>query len=206
MLKIWGRTNSVNVKKVLWCAQELALTYERVDAGGPYGVVNEPAYRAMNPNGLVPVVEDDGLVLWESNVIVRYLAAKHQAFQLYPAAAADRAKLEIWMDWVASTVMDPYRQLFWNTVRLAPADRNPAAAEKGLQDLGPLLAIADQALSKQPYLSGNTLGVADIPLGCLAYAWFNMPVQRPDLPHLHAWYERLAERPAYQKAVMIPLT
>lgn len=206
MLKIWGRTNSVNVKKVLWCADELGLEYLRVDAGGRFGVVDEPAYRAMNPNGLIPVVQDDDLVLWESNVIVRYLAAKHQATHLYPAGAAERARLEMWMDWVTSSLMEPYRQLFWNTIRLAPADRDLVAADKGRQELQRLLAMADQALSLQPYLSGDALGVADIPLGCLAYAWFEMPIQRPDLPHLHAWYRRLADRPAYQKSVMIPLS
>jgi len=206
MLKIWGRTNSVNVKKVLWCAEELGIAYERVDAGGPFGVVGEPAYRALNPNGLVPVIEDDGLVLWESNVIVRYLAAKHQAFHLCPAGAAERARLEMWMDWVASTIMEPYRQLFWNTVRLAPEQRDHAAAEKGLRELQGLLAIADEALSRQRFLSGEALGVADIPLGCIAYSWFNMPIERPDLPHLHAWYQGLTERAAYQKSVMIPLT
>lgn len=206
MLKIWGRANSANVKKVLWCAEELGLAYERVDAGGRFGIVDEPAYRALNPNGLVPVIEDEGLVLWESNVIVRYLAAKHQALSLYPATAEGRARMEMWMDWVASAVMEPYRVLFWNTIRLAPAERDPAAAEKSLHELARLLAMADQALSRQPYLSGEALGVADIPLGCLAYAWFEMPIQRPGLPHLQAWYGRLADRPAYQKSVMIPLT
>ncbi len=206
MLKIWGRTNSVNVKKALWCAEELGLSYERIDAGGPFGIVNEPAYRALNPNGLIPTLEDNGLVLWESNVIVRYLAAKHGAVHLYPAGAAERARLEMWMDWVASSIMEPYRQLFWNTVRLAPEQRDHAAAEKGLQELSRLLVMADHALSGQPYLSGESFGVADIPLGCIAYSWLNMPIQRPELPHFQAWYERLAERPAYQKIVIIPLT
>jgi len=206
MLKMWGRTNSVNVKKVLWCAEELGLSYERVDAGGPFGIVDEPTFRALNPNGLIPVIEDDGLVLWESHVIVRYLTAKHEAVHLYPTGAAERARREMWMDWVASTIMEPYRLLFWNTVRLAPEQRDHAAAEQGLHELRRLLAMADQALSRQPFLSGEAFGVADIPLGCLAYSWFNMPIERPDLPHLQAWYQGLTERPAYRKIVMIPLT
>lgn len=206
MLKIWGRTNSANVKKVLWCAEELGLPYERIDAGGAFGIVDEPAYRALNPNGLIPVVEDDGLVLWESHVIVRYLAAKHGALHLYPADPAGRARLEMWMDWVASSLMEPYRLLFWNTVRLAPEQRDPAAAEKGMHEVRRMLAIADQVLAKQPFMSGDALGVGDIPLGCLAYSWFNMPVERPDLPHLQAWYQGLTQRPAYRKSVMIPLT
>lgn len=206
MLKIWGRTNSSNVKKVLWCAEEIGLPYDRIDAGGPFGIVNEPAYRALNPNGLVPVIEDGPLVLWESHTIVRYLASKHGATQLYPTDLSERAQSEMWMDWVGTSVMEPYRLLFWNTVRLAPAERDQAAAEKGLQDVQRLLAIADQALSRQPFLSGDKLGVGDIPLGCLAYAWFGMPIERPALPNFQAWYQRLAERPAYQKSVMVPLT
>jgi len=206
MLKIWGRNNSVNVKKVVWCAEEIGVPYERIDAGGQFGVVNEPAYRTLNPNGLIPVLEDGPLVLWESHVIVRYLAAAHDATDLYPTDPAERAKREMWMDWVSASVMEPYRILFWNTVRLAPQDRDPAAAEQGLQSVQRLLAIADQALSEQPYLSGDTFGVGDIPLGCLAYAWFGMPIDRPRMPHLHAWYQRLTERPAYQKSVMVPLT
>lgn len=206
MLKIWGRTNSANVKKVLWCAEEIGIPYERIDAGGPFGLVNEPSYRALNPNGLVPTLEDGPLVLWESHVIVRYLASKHEAYHLYPTNPAERAKREMWMDWVSSSVMEPYRLLFWNTIRLGPADRDPVVAQQSLQNTQRLLAIADQALSKQAFLSGDTLGVGDIPLGCLAYAWFNMPIERPTLPHLHAWYQRLTERPAYQKSVMTPLT
>ncbi|MDT3381606.1 glutathione S-transferase [Labrys neptuniae] len=206
MLKIWGRTNSSNVKKVLWCVEELGLTYERIDAGGAFGVVNDPAYRALNPNGLVPCIEDDGFVLWESNAIVRYLAEGDAERRLVPATRQAKASAERWMDWTTSTIAGPFRDVFWNVVRRTAQDRVETELSRGLDSCSRLLAIADKALAGQPYLSGDKFGIGDIPLGCLAYGWFNMPIERPDLPHLAAWYERLTERPAYRKAVMIPLT
>jgi glutathione S-transferase len=206
MLKIWGRTNSTNVKKVLWAAEEVGVPYENIPGGGAHGVVADPAYRAMNPNGLVPTLEDADLVLWESNTIVRYLAAQYGQSNMYIEDAAERAKAERWMDWMTSTVATPFRDLFWNVVRLTPDKQDHAAKDKGLQDCGRLFAIADETLASQPYLSGSKFGIGDIPLGCFAYAWFEMPIERPDLPNLAAWYERLKIRPAYQKAVMTPLT
>jgi len=206
MLKLWGRVNSTNVKKVLWCLEELNLPYTRVDAGGAFGVVGEAAYVAMNPNRLVPCLEDGDLVLWESNAIVRYLAARYGAGALWHEAPAPRAQADKWMDWVTSSLAAPFRTLFWNTVRTAPEERDLPAVAAALAECGNLLATADQALANQPYLSGASVGMGDIPLGCFAYAWFEMPIERPDLPHLRGWYERLRERSAYQTAVMTPLT
>ncbi|UXN59803.1 glutathione S-transferase family protein [Phyllobacterium zundukense] len=206
MLKIWGRTNSTNVKKALWAAEEVGVPYENIPAGGAYGVVSDPSYRAMNPNGLVPTLEDKDLVLWESNTIVRYLAAQYGQSTLYIDDAATRAKAERWMDWATSTLAGPFRDLFWNRVRMSAEERDNAAMEKGLQACGKLFAIVDTALASQPYLSGSKFGIGDIPVGCFAYAWFEMPIERPDHPHLESWYERLKLRPAYQKTVMTALT
>lgn len=206
MLKIWGRGNSTNVKKALWAAEELGIAYENIPAGGAYGIVNDPAYRAINPNSRVPAIEDDGLALWESNTIVRYLAAKYGKSGLHIEDPAARASAEKWMDWTTTSIAGPFRDVFWNTVRLAPDQQDHAAKEKGLVACGEMFAIADAALAAQPYLTGKTFGIGDIPLGCFIYAWFEMPIQRPDHPHLLAWYERLKTRPAYQKAVMTPLT
>ncbi len=206
MLKIWGRTNSNNVKKALWAAEEVGVPYENIPAGGAFGIVSDPAYRAMNPNGLVPTLEDGDLVLWESNAIVRYLAAQYGQSTLWIEDAAARAKAEKWMDWATSTLATPFRDVFWNVVRLTPDKQDHAALEKGRQNCCGLFSIVDAALASQPYLSGDKFGIGDIPLGCFAYAWFEMTIERPDLPHLAAWYARLQERPAYQKAVMIPLT
>ncbi|MBA8902126.1 glutathione S-transferase [Phyllobacterium sp. P30BS-XVII] len=206
MLKIWGRANSTNVKKALWAAEELAIHYENIPAGGAHGIVNDPAYRAINPNSRVPAIEDDGLALWESNTIVRYLAAKYGKSGLYLEDPAARASAEKWMDWTTSSIAGPFRDVFWNTVRLAPDQQDHAAKQNGLAACGEMFAIADAALAAQPYLSGKAFGIGDIPLGCFVYAWFEMPIKRPDHPHLLAWYERLKTRPAYQKAVMTPLT
>jgi glutathione S-transferase len=206
MLKIWGRINSTNVKKALWAAEEVGIPYENIPAGGAYGVVADASYRAMNPNGLVPTLEDNDLVLWESNTIVRYLAAQYGQSTLYIPDAARRAKAERWMDWSTSTLAAPFRDLFWNRVRMSEEQRDHAAMEKGLHACSKLFAIVDTALTSKPYLSGSDFGIGDIPVGCFAYAWFEMPIERPDLPNLQAWYERLKERPAYQKSVMTALT
>lgn len=207
MLKIWGRKNSSNVRKVLWCAEELGLDYQAVDAGGAFGVVNEPHYRALNPNGVVPTIEDDGLVLWESNTIVRYLGAKHApGTSWYPEDPVARAKAEKWMDWTTSSLATPFRPLFWGILRTPAEQQDWVAINAAHKTCAQLLSIADEALSWQPFLSGQEVGMGDIPLGCFIYAWFEMPIERPEMRHLRAWYERLRERPAYQAAVMTALT
>ncbi|MDF3933477.1 glutathione S-transferase family protein [Pseudomonas citronellolis] len=206
MLKIWGRKNSSNVRKVLWCAEEAGLAYERIDAGGAFGVVNEPAYRALNPNGVVPTLEDGDLVLWESNAIVRYLAAQYAADSLYLADPRQRASAEKWMDWTTSTLAAPFRTVFWGTLRTPPEQRDQAAIDAAIETCVKALAVPEQTLASQPYLSGERFGMGDIPLGSFIYAWFEMPIRRPPLPHLEAWYARLRERPAYRVAVMTDLT
>lgn len=205
MLKIWGRKNSSNVRKVLWCAEELGLDYEAIDAGGAFGVVDTPQYRAMNPNGRVPVIEDGDFVLWESNTIVRYLCAK-QASDFYPSDLQARANAEKWMDWTTSTLADPFKAVFWGIVRTPADQQNWDSINAGRQACIDALKTVEQALAEQPYLSGQAFGMGDIPLGCFIYAWFEMPIERPAMPHLEAWYQRLQQRPAYRRAVMTALT
>lgn len=207
MLKIWGRKNSSNVRKALWIAHELGLEFQAVDAGGAFGVVDDPEYRARNPNGLVPMLEDDDLVLWESNTIVRYLCAEYGREQgWYLEDPRQRALADKWMDWTTSALATPFRPLFWGILRTPEEQRDWVAIDAALKTCGNLLTIADETLARQPYLSGEQIGMGDIPLGCFAYAWFEMPIERPELPHLQAWYERLKARPAYQAAVMTALT
>lgn len=206
MLKIWGRHNSSNVRKVLWCAEEIGLRYESIEVGGVFGQVDTPQYRALNPNGLVPMIEDQGLPLWESNTIVRYLSARYALDTLYPADPAVRAVGEKWMDWTTSSFAGPFRDVFWGMVRTAPEARDHARLEAGLKRCGELLAMADAALTRTPWLSGEKFAMGDIPLGAFAYPWFEMEIERPALPHLRAWYERLCERPAYRTGVMTALT
>ena len=207
MLKIWGRKNSSNVRKPLWAAEELGLAYEAIDAGGAFGVVDTPEYRAMNPNGRVPVIEDDGFVLWESNAIVRYLLGKHAPNSTwYSADPQARAIADKWMDWTTSSFAGPFRTVFWGVLR-TPADKQDwPAINAAIKECTELLSMADEALVSQPYLSGKDIGMGDIPLGSFIYAWFEMPIERAPQPHLQAWYERLKQRPAYKKAVMTALT
>ena len=205
MLKIWGRVNSVNVKKVLWAAEELGLKYERVDAGMQYGVVNTPEYKKMNPNALVPTIEDDGFVLWESHAIVRYLAAKHGAGTLWPSDAKQRADAERWMDW-SYTFQANFRAVFWGLVRTPAEKRDMKAIEEARKKCGELLAIPDAALAERPFFGGNALTIGDIPLGCHVQLWMRLPIERPEHPNLKRWFERLCGRPAYKKIVDIPLS
>lgn len=205
-MKIWGRTNSTNVRKVLWAAEELGISYQQIDAGGAFGVVSEPGYLAQNPNGLVPCIDDDGFILWESNSIVRYLINTYGAQPFRITDGRDLALADKWMDWASLSFAAPFRNLFWNLVRQRPELRNEDEIALGKAGCEHLMHIADTALKDSPFLSGEHLGMGDIPLGCIAYAWFSLPIERPDLPNLSAWYERLQLRPAYQKAVMTPLT
>lgn len=205
-MKIWGRENSSNVRKVLWCAEEIGLRYDHVPAGGAFGIVDTSEYRALNPNGLVPCLEDDGLVLWESNTIVRYLARQYGSAPFAPDDPRRWAAAEKWMDWSLFALAGPFRDVFWNMVRRGPEDRDEAAMERGRARSAELLQMVDAALGREPWLSGADFGVGDIPLGCIAYGWFEMPIERPAMPHLEDWYARLKDRPAYRKAVMTPLT
>ncbi|MCF8969876.1 glutathione S-transferase N-terminal domain-containing protein, partial [Pseudomonas carnis] len=167
--------------------------------------VDTPQYRAMNPNGRVPVIEDGDFVLWESNTIVRYLCAK-QASDFYPSDLQARANAEKWMDWTTSTLADPFKAVFWGIVRTPADQQNWDSINAGRQACIDALKTVEQALAEQPYLSGQAFGMGDIPLGCFIYAWFEMPIERPAMPHLEAWYQRLQQRPAYRKAVMTALT
>ncbi len=206
MLRIWGRDNSINVQKVLWCCGEMEVPYERVDAGGSFGVVNTQQYRNLNPNGLVPTIEDDGFVLWESNAIVRYLAAKHSAGTLWPEDLKMRAEADRWMDWQNTTFWPAFRPLFWNLVRTPPDQRDQAAMEESRLKTAEILGYLDAHLRNRSYIVGDTLTMGDIPLGCAIWRWMDLPIERPELANLQRWFEILATRPVYKKIVMQPLS
>ena len=205
MLRIWGRVNSVNVKKALWAMEELGLKYERIDAGMQFGVVNTPEYKKMNPMSLVPTMDDDGFVLWESHAIVRYLTAKHGAGTLWPADLKQRADSDRWMDW-ATTFQANLRAVFWGLVRTPPEKRDMKAIEEARKKCGELLAIPDAVLANRPYFAGNSLTIGDIPLGCHVQLWMRLPIERPAHPNLQRWFDRLCTRPPYKKIVDIPLS
>jgi len=205
MLKIWGRTNSVNVKKALWCVEELGLNYERIDAGMQYGVVNTPEYRKMNPTGLVPTIDDDGFVLWESHSIVRYLCAKHSAGTLCPTDLRARADAERWMDW-AFTLQGAMRNVFWGLIRTPPEKRDAKAIDEGRNKTIALLPVLDKTLTDRPYVAGKAFTMGDIPIGCEVQRWMRVPIARPPFPAVEAWFARLLQRSAFAKHVDLPLT
>jgi glutathione S-transferase len=206
MLKIWGRVNSVNVKKALWAAEELGLTYERINAGMEHGVNKTPEYLRMNPTGLVPTIDDDGFTLWESHTIVRYLAAKHGAGTLWPTDLRARADSDRWMDWTHSFSREFQRPVFWPLVRTPPEKRDTKAIAEAVRKCGEMLAIVDVALAGRKYLGGNQLTMGDIPLGCHVQLWMRLSIERPRQANLEAWFARLCERPAYREIVDIPLS
>jgi len=205
MLRIWGRVNSVNVKKAMWCVAELGLEHERIDAGMQHGVVNTPEYRKMNPTGLVPTIDDDGFTLWESHTIVRYLCAKHAAGTLWPTDLKARADAERWMDW-AFTFQGAMRNVFWGLIRTPPEKRDASAIEEGKKKTLALLPILEQTLAHQPYVAGRELTMGDIPIGCEVQRYMRVPIERPPFPAVQAWFERLRQRPAFVTHVDLPLT
>lgn len=200
MLKIWGRLSSVNVQKVVWCADELGLAYERIDAGGKFGLNDTPGYLAMNPNGLVPVIDDDGFVLYESNAIVRYLAAGHGAGTLWPDAPRARADVDRWMEWQSTSYTPAMWAAFWQLVRTPPEKRDAAAVEASRAKSEKLSGILDAHLAGRRWLTGDTFTAADIVVGCAAHRWLHLPLERASRPNLERWYAEAAARPGSRQA------
>jgi glutathione S-transferase len=196
MLRIWGRLSSVNVQKVVWCADELGLAYERIEAGGAFGLTRTPEYLAMNPNSLVPVIEDDGLVLYESNAIVRYLAALHSRGTLWPEDLRRRADADRWMEWQSTSYTPAMRDVFWQLIR-TPADKRDAALiEASRRECERLTAILDAHLAGGRCLTQHGFTTADIVVGCAAHRWLHLPIAREPRPNLERWYAELKSRPA----------
>lgn len=206
MLKIWGRATSSNVQKVLWCCAELGIAFERLDVGGPFGGNRDPEYLALNPNGLVPTVKDGDLVMWESNTICRYLAATRDGEHLYPRDPARRTHVERWMDWQLAVIGPPMGQLLFGLVRSTPETRNPDAIEAARRRAATAWTIIDDEVKGRPYLAGDHLSLAEIVLGTQIYRWFAFPIERPDLPNLRAWYDRLHQRPGFRQHIETAIT
>ena len=206
MLKIWGRISSVNVQKVVWAADELGLAYERIEAGGAFGKTTTPEYLAMNPNSLVPVIEDDGFVLWESNAIVRYLAGKHARGTLWPNDDRKRADADRWMDWQATTYTPAMWAAFWQLVRTPPDQRDAKVVEASLAKTEKAAEILEAALAGRQFITGDAFTMGDIPIGCATHRWLNMPVWRVARPNIERWYAALKARPGGAKVLATPLT
>jgi glutathione S-transferase len=206
VLKIWGRMSSINVKKVVWTAQELGLDFQRTEAGGLFGVVKTPEYMQMNPNSLVPVIEDDDYVLWESNVIVRYLCARYSSGQMYPTELRERFDAERWMDWQQTTLNPVSRPGFWQLVRTPPEQRNPAVIAESNAAVEALMFTLDMHLAHREFMVGHRFTMADIPLACEVHRWFGLPQPRQSRPHIERWYDSLRARQASKGVLDLALS
>lgn len=220
MLKLWGRSSSSNVQKVRWLCAEMNIPYHQTEVGGPFGGNNEPSYRALNPNGLVPTIEDDDFVLWESNAILRYLCnkqqarggqlAKQRAGELYPTELRRRADVDRWLDWGNSALGPALLAGFWGLVRTAPEQRDNAAIQASAQKTADCLQIVERQLEHHDFVAGKQLTLGDIPMAIHTYRWMNLPwdkvgYQRPQLPRVNAWYQRMTVRDAFRLNVMLPI-
>jgi glutathione S-transferase len=205
-IKIWGRTNSGNVKKVLVVADELNIAYERIDAGLQFGIVDTPEYRKLNPNGRIPTIEDGAFVLWESNSICRYFAMKFSGEALYPADPGTRASIDRWLDWVLTTVVPTEVPVFQGTIRTPPEKRDNAAIAANVKKVAEVYQVADGVLADREYLE-RKVSLADLVLGIFVYRYLKNPfIERPTHKNLEAWCERMMRRPSYKKHVVQPLT
>src|SRR5258708_2563351 len=207
MLKMWGRNTSSNVQKAMWAVGELKLPCERIDVGGAYGKTKEPFYLAMNPNSLVPTLEEeDGFTLWESNSVVRYLAGKHGG-TLEPKDAKTRAKAHQWMDWQLSVMGPAITPVFWGLIRTPPEKRDPAAIDAGKGKTVAAAKMLDEQLGKTKYLAGDAFSYGDIPVGIMVYRFVQLMPERPAMPQLDRWYAAISSRPAFKEQVgAVPLT
>jgi len=202
-MKLWGRDTSVNVQKVLWVLDELGLPYERIDVGGPFGGLDTPEYARLNPNRKIPVLEDGNFSIWESGAIVRYLAEAYGAGKLWPADVKSRALATQWCNWCQGSVyVDFIVNTFQPLIRVTAAERDSGSLAAAAERVGKAFQILDPALAGHDFIVGDELSFADIEIGALMHRYFTLPIDRPALPDVEAWYGRLKTRPAYQKHIM----
>jgi glutathione S-transferase len=199
-MRIFGRANSINVRKVLWMCDEVGQSYEREDWGRGYRPTSEPEFRRVSEFGVVPVIDDDGFILRESNTIVRYLATKHGRGDLYPTELKARASVEQWMDWAATDAYQGIRPVFMGLqVKMAPFKDNETAIQAGIKDwTEQMKRIEEQLAAAGPYITGSAFTVGDIPVGLIVNRWFAIPFEKPRLSAVADYYDRLGERPAYR--------
>ncbi len=204
MLTVWGRATSSNVQVVMWAIAELGLEHERIDWGGSFGGNDDPAYRVMNPSGLVPTLKDGETVVWESPAILRYLGATYGNEDFWPSDPRKRAVLDIWAEWTKTTVCPPLiYQVFWQLVRTRAADRNMDAIADGAAKLRTLMPMLEARLGDAPYLGGEHLSFADVMAGHVLYRYMTLDFDKASTPRVDAYYARLCDRPAYAEHVMV---
>ena len=203
MLQVWGRKNSVNVQKVLWCCEELEIPFRRHDAGGLFEGTDEAEYLGRNPTGLVPTISDGGFDLWDPNAIVRYLSAEYGSGTLWPENTRDRALADKWMDYQLGTLWPAFKGAVLGLIRTTPEQRDPEKIKASVESTAGVLALLDAHLEDHEYVAGPSLTMGDVVLGSSVYRWLNMDIDRPPMPSFEAWHARLEDRPAYQRTVMV---
>jgi glutathione S-transferase len=207
-LVVWGRPNSVNVQKVLWCLRELELPFQRIDAGMQFGKNREPDYLAMNPNGRVPTLVDGDFVLWESNSVMRYLCTAYRPdTPIYPNEPRRRAAIDRWLDWTLSTVQPVDRPVFWGLVRTPREERDMAALQKDADAEAEVWRIADAQLAARRFIEGDDFSLADIALGAYARRWLGVEgVVKPKLSYLDRWFAQFSDRPGFMEFIAPPMS
>lgn len=204
MIKIWGRKNAFNVQKVMWLIDELAIPHELIPAGGQFGGLETPAFLSMNPHGRIPVIADDGFIVWESHAILRYLAARFGQGSFWSDEAMLRSQSDRWMDWSQSTLQPNFLNgIFRGFYRTPESQQNLAAIQESIQQCSRHFLLLNEILCHQAFLGGDTLTLADIPAGAILYRYFGLDIERPPIPYVEAWYERLKARAPYRDNVMI---
>jgi glutathione S-transferase len=206
MLRIWGRANSINVQKVVWAAAELEVPFERIDAGGAFGGLDDPSYGAKNPNRRIPVIEDGEVIVWESHAILRYLGAVYGAGTLWPTDPVARAPVDMWLDWHHTEGYIHLRDIFLQLIRTPEAERDHGLIESQRAALDPKLAIPDAQLRHSAYIAGERFTIADIAMALLVHRWYRLDMARTSYPALERWYEGLSRRPAFAEYCAAPLT
>ncbi|MGD0679534.1 MAG: glutathione S-transferase family protein [Polyangiaceae bacterium] len=204
-LRLWGHPKSINVTKVLWALDEIGVEYERIDAGGPFGRVKEADYLTLNPNGLVPTLEDGRTVIWESNAILRYLGGRYGKAPFWPDDLGVRARSDSWIEWNSSTFWPAVQPLQVQLIRTAEDKRDPSVILAARRKLESSLQILDRELAKNPFVAGTELTFGDLPLAAVAQRWFNLPIERPNAKSVETWYHRVKEREGFKRWVDQPL-
>ena len=203
MITFYGRSTSDSVQKALWMLCETGQPFEHVQLGGRFGGLDDPDYLKLNPHGRVPTLRDGELVVWESNAIIRYLAATYAPGTLWPGDPARRAAADQWMDWAQTRLNPTFNKLFWLTVRTPTDARDGALIRDSNARLNGAYEILEAQLGSRAFILGDQLTMADFPSGATLYRYFEMPIERPALPNLTRWYERLRARDAYRRGVMV---
>ena len=205
MLTVWGRRSSFNLQKVIWLVDELELPHQHIEAGGQFGGLDTPEFRQMNPHGKVPVIKDDGVVVWESHAILRYLAAQYGKDGFWSDDPTERSQSDRWMDWSQTALQPDFLVgVFWGFYRTPEAQRNLVEIQRSIERCTAHFRLLDDLLADRPFLLGDTLTLADIAIGTNLYRYFNLEIERPHIPNVEAWYQRLQQRPPYKKNVMVP--